>query len=41
MLDATTGAAATPAAVVHTNWRRDKPAAGRQHGQLKENECNM
>ena len=35
------GAAATPAAVVQRNCRRDRPLLGRQHGQPELNACVM
>src|ERR1041385_7516406 len=35
--EASTGAAATPAAVVQRNCRRDRPLPGRQHGQPELN----
>ena len=38
-LAASAGAAATPAAVVQRNCRRDRPFVGRQHGQPELNGC--
>jgi hypothetical protein len=35
--EANAGAAATPAAVVQRNWRRDRPLLGGQHGQPELN----
>jgi hypothetical protein len=40
-LVASTGATATPAAVVQRNCRRDRPALGRQHGQPELDGCIM
>ena len=37
--EASAGAAATPAAVVQRNCRRDRPLLGKQHGQPELNAC--